>query len=39
MSDDRPANTVVRDPFDNRLSLDVAKLLERYLLQSFMSMI
>ena len=34
MSDDGPADTVVRDPFDDRFGLDVAQLFEGDLLQT-----
>ena len=34
MSNDRPANTVIRNPFDDRLGLDVTKLFKRDLLQT-----
>ena len=32
MADDRPTDALVCNPFDNRLGLDVAQLLERYFL-------
>jgi hypothetical protein len=36
MSDDGPADTVVRDPFNDRFGLDVAQLLEGNLLQTLL---